>query len=102
MDVAHQQFVAILLGKPIAVEIEQPAIRGLLMLLLDDRAQHPSVLRIGPALTEIVAGLAEVPQMVDHASAHEAGAFRVPGDAPGVARALAEEAELARSRIDAE
>ena len=72
------------------------------MLVLDDRADLPGERRIGPALAVVVAGLGQVPEVVDHAGADEGAAFVVPGDAPGIARPFAEELELARPRMDAE
>ena len=66
------------------------------MLVLDDRVELPGERRIRAALAMVVAGLGQVPEVVDHAGADEGAALAVEGDAPGVARPLAEELELAR------
>ena len=68
------------------------------MLVLDDRVDLPGERRIRPALAMVVAGLGQVPEVVDHAGAREGAALGVPGDAPGVARPLAEELEDSRVR----
>src|SRR5262245_61435222 len=72
------------------------------MAVLDNRAELPGERRIGAALAMVIAGLDQMPQVVDHASADEKAALGIDRYAPGIARAFAEELELARLRMDAE
>ena len=70
---------------------ESPVVRGataevdaavgrLLMLEIDDRFDLPGVRRIGSALPDVVAGLGEMPEVIDHARRHEQRTFET--DAP--------------------
>src|SRR5262249_48313984 len=102
VDVAHVKPVAELRRIGVAVEIVNAAVGGLLMPVLDDRAELPGERRIGATLAMVVAGLDQVPEMVDHAGADEEAAFGVDGYAPGIAGSFAEQLELAGLRMDAE
>ncbi len=70
------------------------------MLMVDDRVEHPGERRIRSALAVVIAGLGEVPEVVDHAGAGEGRAVGVPGDPPGVARPFAKDLEIAGLGID--
>ena len=102
VDVAHVELAPVLLGIGVAVEVVDAAVGRLLMLVLDDAFDLPRERRIRTALTVVVAGLDQMPQMVDHARADERFPLVVEGDPPRVARPLAEDLELARTRMDAE
>ena len=91
VDVAHVELVAVLRRIGVAVEVVEAAVGRLLMLVLDDRVDLPGERRIRAALAMVIAGLGQVPEMVDDAGADEGAALGVPGDAPGVARPLAEQ-----------
>src|SRR5262249_51339553 len=71
-------------------------------LVLDDGLNLPRVGRVRAALAVVVAGLGQVPEVVDDTGADEGAALGVEGDAPGVAGAFAEDLEVLRPRVDAE
>jgi hypothetical protein len=100
VDVAHVEDVAVLLGVGVGIEVRDPAVGGLLVLVLDDGADRPGVRGVRAALADVVAGLDEVPQVVDDAGGYEEAAFGIDGDAPGVAGALREDLKLARAGVD--
>ena len=93
MDVAHVEPAAVLGRIGRAVEVVDAAVGRLLVLVVDDRLDRPGERRIRAALADVVAGLDQVPEVVDHAGAREERALGVDGDAPGVARPLAEDLE---------
>ena len=64
------------------------------MLVLDDRVDLPGERRVRAALAVVVAGLGEVPEVIDHAGADEGAPFVIQGDAPGIAGPFGEEFEL--------
>ena len=102
VDVAHVELVAILGGIGVAVEEVDAAVGGLLVLVIDDRFKPPGIRRIGAPLPVVITRLGEVPEVIDHAGRDESRAVVVPGDAPGVARALRKEFEVARPGMDPE
>ncbi len=84
MDVPHVQPIPIRFGVGVAVEIVNPAIGGLLVLVTDNRLDLPGVWRIGAPLSVIVSGFGDVPEMIDHAGTEKRASLRVPGDSPGI------------------
>src|SRR5882724_8653886 len=72
------------------------------MLVLDDGADLPGERRIRAALAMVVAGLGEVPEVIDDAGGDEGVAVVIEGEAPGIAGALAEDFELLGPGMDAE
>ena len=72
------------------------------MLVIDDRLDRPGERRIRPALADVVTGLDQVPEMIDHAGARKERALRVDRDAPGVARPLAPDFEDAGRGVNPE
>src|SRR5262249_24893879 len=71
VDVAHIEFFPILRRVRVRVEPAQAAVRGFLMAMLDDGADLPRVRWIRAALAMVVAGLGEVPEVIDDASGDE-------------------------------
>ena len=72
------------------------------MDVVDDRLHRPGKWRIRAPLADVVAGLDQVPEMVDHTGAREERALGVDGDAPRVARSLAPDFEDARPGVNPE
>src|SRR5262249_57973966 len=91
VDVAGIEPVAVRRWVGVAVEIHQPAIGGLLVRVVGDRAKHHGVGRVGAGLSLVIAGLHEMEQVVvgPVAGLGDGGALRVPGEGVGGARALA-------------
>ncbi len=102
VDVAHVELRAVLGRIGVAVKIMQAGIGGFLVLVVDNRTDFPSEGGIRPSLPVVIARLDQMPKMVDHARTDKCAAEVVPGDAPRVARPLAEELKLARPRVNAE
>src|SRR5262249_34766134 len=86
----------------VAVEPAQAAVRGFLVAVLDDAADLPRERRIRAPLAMVVAGLGEVPEVIDDAGGDEGIAVVVEREAPPVRGAFAEDLELLRARVDAE
>src|SRR5262249_24559091 len=86
----------------VAVEEVQAAVRRFLMAVIDDGAELPGEGRIRAALTMIVAGFRQGPQVIDDAGTDEGAALVVPGEAPGIPRALPKQLKFPRFRMDAE
>ena len=72
------------------------------MSVIDDRLDGPGIRRIRPTLADVIAGLDQVPEVIDHAGAGEERALGVDRDAPGVARPLAPDLEDPGPGMDAE
>ena len=102
VDVAHVELAPVLLRVRGAVEVGDPAVGGLLVLVVDDRLQLPGERGVRAALPVVIAGLGQVPEVVDHAGAGEGVADLVEGDPPGVAGPFAEDLEVAGLRVDPE
>ena len=69
VDVAHDEDITILRWKVRRVDIRDAAVRSELVLMLNNRFDLPSVRWIGATLAMVVAGLGQVPQVIDDASA---------------------------------
>src|SRR5262249_15992455 len=102
VDVAHVEPIAVFRRIGVTVEIVDATVSGFLVLVLDDRVHLPGIGRIPPALAVVVAGLDQMPEMVDHAGADEGAAFGVKRNAPGIARSLAKDLEVAGARMNTE
>ena len=100
VNVPHVERAVVTLGEGRAIEPGDAAVGRLLMLVLDDRLDLPRVRRIGPRLPVVVAGLDDVPEVIDHAGREEEAAFLVDGNPPGVARSLGVNLKLTRAGID--
>ena len=69
VDVAHVEPFAILRRIGVAVEADECRNRRPSGAVLDDRVDLPGERRIGAALAVVVAGLGEVPEVIDDAGA---------------------------------
>ena len=102
MDVAHVELFTEAFGIGIAVEPMDAAIGGLLVAVVDDAFNFPREGRIGAALPVVVAGLREVPEVIDDAGADEGIAGMIECNAPGIAGAFTEDLKFAGAGMDAE
>jgi len=101
VNIAHADALAVCGGKSVGVEVDDPAIRGLLMTVIRDRADLHGERRIGPGLAVVVAALDEMEQVVvgPVTGFNDGAAFRIPGDTVRIAGALREDLKLPRARV---
>src|SRR5690606_26517605 len=94
MDVPHEQVAAVFLGINIRVVPGQPTVSGALVFVLDNRPDLPDVLRVRAALTVIITGLGQVPEVVDDTGGDKPVAILIVIEPPGVAGSLAKKFEI--------